>query len=154
MAKCLAAERKGTFISVHAASLLATSYDKLDVAIGALFQFASQALPIVIYIQDMDVLFTVNEEVTGFTNRILFMLASHKTRLEARTKHGDVMMIAGSSCDLNKLNPYATKVFRKTIQVALPATVDRMKLLKQFLADIKHSLNEDDFQRLGEETVG
>src|SRR5688500_628604 len=106
--------------------------------IAALFHFASQTLPAVIYIRDIDVLFSENEEMTGFTNRILFILATHKSRFETDTRIGDFMIIAGSACPLNKLSPCVAKVFQKSIQIDLPTAEVRTALLKKFIANSKH----------------
>ena len=153
LAKAVAHESKATFFSISASSLTSKHFGEGEKLVKALFDVARQNTPSIVFIDEIDSILTQRSESEHEASRRLkteFLLQFDGVG----TSNEDRILILAASNRPQELDEAALRRFVKRVYIPLPEGATRKALLVHLLKEHKHSLSENDIQRLVASTEG
>ncbi|PIO73552.1 ATPase, AAA family [Teladorsagia circumcincta] len=151
--RCVASQCKATFFNISASSLTSKWVGEGEKLVRALFSVARLKLPSVIFIDEVDSLLssrsdTEHESSRRIKTEFLVQLDGVATNSDER------LLVLAATNRPQELDEAARRRFVKRLYIALPEAEARLTIVKNLLADMKHSLKEEDFNRIAELTEG
>ncbi|KAK6026633.1 ATPase, AAA family [Ostertagia ostertagi] len=151
--RCVASQCKATFFNISASSLTSKWVGEGEKLVRALFSVARLKLPSVIFIDEVDSLLssrsdTEHESSRRIKTEFLVQLDGVATNSDER------LLVLAATNRPQELDEAARRRFVKRLYIALPEAEARLTIVKNLLADMKHSLEEEDFNRIAELTEG
>ncbi|XGW02504.1 hypothetical protein V3C99_014496 [Haemonchus contortus] len=151
--RCVASQCKATFFNISASSLTSKWVGEGEKLVRALFSVARLKLPSVIFIDEVDSLLssrsdTEHESSRRIKTEFLVQLDGVATNSDER------LLVLAATNRPQELDEAARRRFVKRLYIALPEAVARLTIVKNLLTDMKHSLEEKDYNRIAELTEG
>ncbi|KAL1506000.1 hypothetical protein ABEB36_005438 [Hypothenemus hampei] len=151
--KCVASQSKSTFFSISASSLTSKWIGEGEKMVRALFQVARVHQPSVIFIDEVDSLLTQRNETEHESTRRI--KTEFLVQLDgATTDNEERLLVIGATNRPQELDEAARRRFVKRLYIPLPEYQARIDLLKQLMANEKHSLNENQFCEIAKLSQG
>lgn len=151
--RCVASQCKATFFNISASSLTSKWVGEGEKLVRALFSVARLKLPSVIFIDEVDSLLSARSDTEHESSRrikteFLVQLDGVATNTDER------LLVLAATNRPQELDEAARRRFVKRLYIALPEAGARLTIVKNLLADMKHSLEEEDFNKVAELTEG
>ncbi|KAG5682754.1 hypothetical protein PVAND_012087 [Polypedilum vanderplanki] len=155
--KCIASSCSATFMSISASSLTSKWIGESEALVRAMFSYARLKQPSVIFFDEIDSLLEKRDSDSGggneTYNRIKTEFLVQLDGVSAVSKNDRVLFIAATNLP-HKIDEAILRRFSKRIFVPLPVEAARVALFKNLLANEKHRLSEEQFEKLGEMSEG
>ena len=153
IAKCIATElskqsttqnKKCTFLSVQSSDLMSKWVGESEKSIKALFDYAEENQPAVIFVDEIDSVFQKRTEESKMTD--VRIINEFLTRLDGvgKSKSSSVYMI-GATNRPNMIDDAALRRLTLKFYIPLPDADGITSILKHQLGKLKHALTEKDF---------
>ncbi|KJH50342.1 ATPase, AAA family [Dictyocaulus viviparus] len=151
--RCVASQCNATFFNISASSLTSKWVGEGEKLVRALFSVARLKLPSVIFIDEVDSLLSSRSEVEHESSRrikteFLVQLDGVATNSDER------LLVLAATNRPQELDEAARRRFVKRLYIALPDEEARCTIVKNLLADMKHSLDEKQFNQVAKLTEG
>jgi fidgetin-like protein 1 len=168
LARAVATESRSTFFSISASSLTSKYLGESEKLVRALFSLAQALAPSIIFVDEIDSLLSSRSGSSEHeaTRRIkteffiqwsdLQRAAAGREQTDKEKKEGDasrVLVLAATNLPW-AIDEAARRRFVRRQYIPLPEDETRAVQLRTLLGHQKHSLNEEDIQRLVELTDG
>ncbi|KAI9335306.1 P-loop containing nucleoside triphosphate hydrolase protein [Obelidium mucronatum] len=154
LAKAVAHESKATFYSISASTLTSKFVGEGEKMVRTLFAVARQTQPSVIFIDEIDSILTERSESEHEASRRLkteFLLQFDGLATNAET---DRLLVLGATNRPQELDEAALRRLVKRIYIPLPESKTRASLFVHLLKGQKHSLTQQDIEKLVRLTDG
>ncbi|KAK9880216.1 hypothetical protein WA026_010090 [Henosepilachna vigintioctopunctata] len=153
LGKCVATNSKSTFFSISAASLTSKWIGDGEKMVRALFAVARCHQPAVIFIDEIDSLLSQRSDTEHESSRRL------KTEFfiqidGASTAQEERLLLIAATNRPQELDEAARRRFVKRLYIPLPEFEARLELLKKLTAGEKHSLTEENYERIANLSQG
>ncbi|VDL64521.1 unnamed protein product [Nippostrongylus brasiliensis] len=151
--RCVASQCKATFFNISASSLTSKWVGEGEKLVRALFSVARLKLPSVIFIDEVDSLLSSRSETEHESSRrikteFLVQLDGVATNSDER------LLVLAATNRPQELDEAARRRFVKRLYIALPEAKARLTIVRNLLADMKHSLEEKDYEEIARVTEG
>ncbi|KHJ87926.1 ATPase, AAA family, partial [Oesophagostomum dentatum] len=151
--RCVASQCKATFFNISASSLTSKWVGEGEKLVRALFSVARLKLPSVIFIDEVDSLLSSRSETEHESSRrikteFLVQLDGVATCSDER------LLVLAATNRPQELDEAARRRFVKRLYIALPESEARLTIVKNLLADMKHNLEDADFDEVAKLTEG
>lgn len=168
LARAVATESRSTFFSISASSLTSKYLGESEKLVRALFQLAKALAPSIIFVDEIDSLLSSrsgsgeHESTRRIKTEFLIQwsdlqrAAAGREQSEREKEKGDasrVLVLAATNLPW-AIDEAARRRFVRRQYIPLPEDETRATQLRTLLGHQKHSLDEDDIQRLVELTDG
>ncbi|KAE8448286.1 hypothetical protein EG329_009717 [Mollisiaceae sp. DMI_Dod_QoI] len=168
LARAVATESKSTFFSISASSLTSKYLGESEKLVRALFQLAKALAPSIIFVDEIDSLLSSrsgsgeHESTRRIKTEFLIQwsdlqrAAAGREQTEKEKEKGDasrVLVLAATNLPW-AIDEAARRRFVRRQYIPLPEDETRATQLRTLLGHQKHSLDEEDIQRLVELTDG
>ncbi|RCN50595.1 ATPase, AAA family [Ancylostoma caninum] len=151
--RCVASQCKATFFNISASSLTSKWVGEGEKLVRALFSVARLKLPSVIFIDEVDSLLSARSETEHESSRrikteFLVQLDGVATNSDER------LLVLAATNRPQELDEAARRRFVKRLYIALPEAEARLTIVKNLLSDMKHNLEDADFDEVAKLTEG
>ena len=151
--KAIASETGATFFSISSSSLTSKWIGEGEASVKTLFAVANYYQPSVVFIDEIDSLLCQrsseeNEATRRIKTEFLVQLDGTSTSTDAQ------VVVIGATNRPQELDDAARRRLVKRLYVPLPDKLSRMSMLNNLLKNNSHSLREEDFSYIGENTDG
>ncbi|EYC08113.1 hypothetical protein Y032_0067g123 [Ancylostoma ceylanicum] len=151
--RCVASQCKATFFNISASSLTSKWVGEGEKLVRALFSVARLKLPSVIFIDEVDSLLSARSETEHESSRrikteFLVQLDGVATNSDER------LLVLAATNRPQELDEAARRRFVKRLYIALPEAEARLTIVRNLLSDMKHNLEDDDFDEVAKLTEG
>jgi vacuolar protein-sorting-associated protein 4 len=150
LAKACATEAQGTFFSVSSSDLVSKWMGESERLVRSLFEMARASLPAIIFIDEIDSLCSNRSEGENDSTRRI--KTEFLVQMQGVGKGSEGLLVLGATNVPWELDPAVRRRFEKRVYIALPDKNARKKMFKLNLGSTPHSLQEEDFEKLGERT--
>jgi len=151
--KCIASQSFSTFFSISASSLTSKWIGEGEKMVRALFAIARIKQPSVIFIDEIDSLLTQRNDSEHESSRRLkteFLVQFDGLNTDKEEK----LLVIGATNRPQELDEAARRRFVKRLYIPLPSYEARKDLVNKLIQSEKHSLQEEDINRLCKMTKG
>ncbi|KAK8761869.1 hypothetical protein V5799_026866 [Amblyomma americanum] len=151
--KCIASQAGATFFCISASSLTSKWVGEGEKMVRALFAVARSCQPAVVFIDEIDSLLSQRSESEHESSRRI--KTEFLVQLDgASTKGDERLLIVGATNRPKELDEAARRRLAKRLYIPLPERAARRQMVCRLLAQVEHSLNEDDIDRVASLTQG
>ncbi|KAG8040284.1 hypothetical protein G9C98_000855 [Cotesia typhae] len=147
--KCIASQSKSTFFAISSSSLTSKWVGESEKMVRALFAVARVYQPSVIFIDEIDSLLSQRSDTEHESSRRI--KTEFLIHLDgATTGDDDKILLIGATNRPQELDEAARRRFVKRLYVSLPELEARKQIVRNLLANEKHSLTEEDVKTVAE----
>lgn len=161
LARAVATESKSTFFSISSSSLTSKYLGESEKLVKALFLLARKLSPLIVFIDEIDSLLGTRtegevESMRRIKNEFLVQWSELSSAAAGRDSKDDVsrVLILGATNLPWGIDDAARRRFAKRVYIPLPEDQARRLQVSKLLTYQKHTLLEDDFDKLIELTEG
>mmetsp|Transcript_14438 Transcript_14438/g.31821 ORF Transcript_14438/g.31821 Transcript_14438/m.31821 type:complete len:455 (-) Transcript_14438:205-1569(-) len=152
LAKAVATEADSTFFAMSSSDLVSKWQGESEKLVKQMFEMARESKPSIIFIDEIDSLCTARSEGESDSSRRI------KTEFLVQmdgvgSTHGGVLVLGATNVPW-ELDPAMRRRFEKRVYIALPEASARSIMFKLNLGDTPNSLQERDYNLLGENSEG
>ena len=148
LAAAAATHTGSAFVKIDSADVISKWQGESETRIKALFARARASAPCIIFIDEVDSLFTArSSEDTESTRRI-------KTQFLVEMNGARGVLVLAATNRPEEIDAAFRRRLQTRIHIALPECDARVGVIYKSLRGVEHDLGEEDFQRLGEQTEG
>ncbi|KAL4512310.1 hypothetical protein ABPG72_005312 [Tetrahymena utriculariae] len=152
LAKACATETEGTFFSVSSADLVSKYVGESEKLIKNLFALAREKKPSIIFIDEVDSL--CGNRSDGENEASRRVKTEFLVQMQGVGNDDQGVLVLGATNLPWALDPAIRRRFEKRIYIPLPDQPARKFLLKHNLKTTPNTLQEEDFDRLSQQTEG
>ncbi|KAF2359087.1 Vps4 oligomerization C-terminal [Trinorchestia longiramus] len=153
LAKAVATEaNNSTFFTVSSADLVSKWLGESEQQVRTLFEMAREHKPSIIFIDEVDSLCSSRSDQESESARRI--KTEFLVQMQGVGNGNDGVLVLGATNIPWTLDSAIRRRFEKRIYIPLPDEHGRTNLFKLSLGDTPHSLTEEDFRRLGNQTEG
>lgn len=153
LAKAVATEAgNSTFFSVSSSDLVSKWLGESEKLVRNLFELARSHKPSIIFIDEVDSLCSSRSENESESARRI--KTEFLVQMQGVGSNNDGVLVLGATNIPWVLDAAIRRRFEKRIYIPLPDKNARTGIFKIHIGNTPHSLNEDDFRRLGDESEG
>mmetsp|Transcript_28509 Transcript_28509/g.44344 ORF Transcript_28509/g.44344 Transcript_28509/m.44344 type:complete len:448 (+) Transcript_28509:74-1417(+) len=152
LAKAVATEADSTFFSVSSSDLVSKWQGESEKLVRNLFEMARDAGKAIIFIDEVDSLCGSRSE--GENESARRIKTEFLVQMDGVGKGKSEVLVLGATNVPWELDAAIRRRFEKRIYIPLPEAAARSTMLKLHIGDTPNDLTEDDFDRLGEISVG
>lgn len=151
--KCIASQSNATFFNISSASLTSKWVGEGEKMVKAMFAIARVMAPTVIFMDEIDSLLLQRNESDHESSRRMkteFLLQFDGCGTDDEEK----LLIVGATNRPEGLDEAARRRFTKRLYVPLPDIEARIGITRHLVKEVKESLSEEDYTKIGEMTEG
>lgn len=154
LAKAVATEADSTFFSVSSADLISKWQGESEKLVRNLFELAreSEGGRAIIFIDEIDSLCGSRSE--GESDSMRRVKTEFLVQMDGVGKNDGQLLVLGATNIPWELDAAIRRRFEKRVYIPLPEAEARAYMVKLNLGDTPNELNDEDFDKLGEITVG
>lgn len=152
LAKACANEADCTFFSISPSVLFSSWQGESEKLVRQLFKQARENKPSIIFIDEIDSILGQRREGENDSSRRV--KNEFLGEMDGVGKNNDGVLVLGATNLPWEIDPAARRRFTKRIFIPLPNEYARTCIFKSSVGATPHSLTEEDFELLGEQTEG
>jgi vacuolar protein-sorting-associated protein 4 len=152
LAKACATEASSTFFSVSSSDLVSKFMGESERLVRSLFEMARNSLPAIIFIDEIDSLFSSRTE--GENNATRRIKTEFLVQMQGVGHQEDGLLVLGATNTPWELDSAARRRFERRVYIPLPDEFSRKKLFELNIGDTPNDLYDQDLDQLAEITEG
>lgn len=153
LARCIASQSNSTFFSISASSLTSKWIGEGEKSVRALFSVARIKAPSIIFIDEIDSLFTSRNDSEHESSRRMkteFLVQMDGLNSEPENP----VLVIGATNRPHELDQAFLRRLQKRFYIALPDSQGRKNLIQKLLCKNRHTLTDENFEDLSRLTEG
>jgi vacuolar protein-sorting-associated protein 4 len=152
LAKALATEADSTFFSISSSDLVSKWQGESERLVKSVFQLARDKKPSIVFIDEIDSLCTQRSE--GESEATRRIKTEFLVQMDGVGSNQTGVLILGATNVPWEIDQAMRRRFEKRVYIALPESQARSKMFQIHLGDTENSLEDDDYDKLGNLTEG